>query len=519
MTYMQLFLSTPLFTESLVNSMIVGIVSVITTSLIGVPLAYLLTRYEFKTKTVMEMLSSLPLIMPPFIGTIGLTYFFGRSGTINLFLLNFFHAEPIPFLEGIGGVIFVETLHLYPLILLNCSASLANIDPALEEAAENLGASEWNRFKTVTFPLMLPGYAAGALLVFLWSLSDLGTPLVIGSSAYRLLAPQAFLRITAGDMFDPFGNLACVFMVALSLIALLAVRKYVGLRQYAVVPSGVPQSAIVKRLEGKRLIAISLPFIVLIFASLLPHIGIILSSFATVWSFSYLPQGYTLNNYYEITFRTPQFLTNTLLYCSLSAALDIVLGAAIAYMLVRKRFPGHDSLDTLATMPFAIPGVVLGIGYLSLFHNVYLPGMTIPLTRTIILVILSYAVRRLPYTIRSCHASLQQIHVSLEEASKNLGANGLQTFMRITLPLMMGGLVAGGLLAFVNAVVEISTTLLLIPSTEYGPLSFGIYDYIHTPVGYGSACALGVIAISMVAITIVVVNRVFGKRMGTLFRA
>jgi iron(III) transport system permease protein len=511
------FFANDLFVECFSNSVVVAVAAVVTTSLIGVPLSYFITRYDFPGKRVLEVLAMMPMIIPPFVGAIGLTYFFGKYGIVNLFLTETFPVESIPFLKGPLGILFVETIHLYPLIFLNCSASLAGIDPSLEESAKNLGASGFRLFRSITFPLMLPGYAAGALLVFIWSFSDLGTPLML--QYFNLLAPQAYHRITSFTILDVNGYVMCVLLAAVSLLALFLVRKYVSLRQYTIISSGIPPATLVTKLRGKKLLAVLSFCIAIVLISLTPHLGIFLASLAKVWSMTYLPETYTLDHYDEVLFRTPQFIQNTMVYCSLSAVFDVVLGAVIAYLLVRKTFIGKEVLDALAMLPFAIPGIVIGIGYLRTFYQFEIPGLGVPLTATWFILPLSYMIRRLPYTVRSCFASLQQIHVSLEEASMNLGANRFQTFLRVTLPLMWTGILAGGILAFVNAVVEISTTLFLTPSLEQASLSFGIYQYIYNPRGKGPASALGVFAILLVSISIIVVRKIMGRRMGAIFRA
>lgn len=511
------FFANKLFVECFSNSLVVAIAAVITTSLIGVPLAYFLTRYDFPGKRVLEILAMVPMIIPPFVGAIGLTYFFGKYGIVNLFLTEIFNIDSIPFLKGPMGVLFVETIHLYPLIFLNCSAALEGIDPSLEESAKNLGANGFHVFRTITFPLIMPGYAAGALLVFIWSFSDLGTPLML--QYFKLLAPQAYHRITSFSILDVNGYVMCVLLAMVSLLTLFLARKYVSLRQYTIISSGISPATLVKKLGGKKLLVV-LPFcITIVLISLTPHIGILIASVAKVWSMTYLPETFTLDHYSEVLVRTPQFIQNTLLYCSISAGLDVILGAVIAYLLVRKTFIGKEVLDALAMLPFAIPGIVIGIGYLRMFYQLKIPGLGVALTATWFILPISYMIRRLPYTVRSSFASLQQIHISLEEASMNLGANRFQTFLRVTLPLMWTGIIAGGILAFVNAVVEISTTLFLTPSLEQASLSFGIYQYIYNPKGKGPASALGVIAILLVLSSILVVRKILGRRMGNIFRA
>jgi iron(III) transport system permease protein len=271
-------------------------------------------------------------------------------------------------------------------------------------------------------------------------------------------------------------------------------------------------------LHGKTLALAWLAIVAILGVSLLPHIGILILSFSKVWSFTLLPTIYTLSNYDEILFRVPHFVLNTLLYTLLAAGLDIVLGAAIAYLLLRSRVAGKNLLDAIATMPLAIPGVVLAVGYLRVFHGWDFPGLGAPLTSTWIILVVAYTVRRLPYTVRACYAALQQVHISLEESAQNLGANRLRTFVKITLPLISGGLVAGGLIAFITSCVELSSTIMLVPRIESGPISYGIYIYMQSPLGRAAGAALGVVAIVLVSLGTYLTYRIFGGRTGSAFR-
>jgi ABC-type Fe3+ transport system, permease component len=252
--------------------------------------------------------------------------------------------------------------------------------------------------------------------------------------------------------------------------------------------------------------------------SLLPHIGIVLLSFTKIWSFTLLPSAYTLGNYNEILFRAPHFVMNTLRYMLLAAGFDIVLGAMIAFLLLRTRVPGRNLLDGIATLPLAIPGVVLGVGYLRVFHGWDFPGANGPLTSSWFILVIAYTMRRLPYTVRACYAALQQVHITLEESAQNLGANRWRTFMRITLPMISGGLIAGGLIAFVTSCVELSSTIILVPRIELGPIAYGIYLYMQSPLGRGAGAALGVVAILLVSLGTYLTHRIFGGRSGNAFR-
>ena len=506
------FFRRPLFREALWNSLWSGVLVVSFSAVLALPLAYLLARFDFRGKVLLQTAATLPLVIPPFVGAVALQLILGRSGMVNLLLMDWFDVT-IPFMEGLTGVVLVQTLHFFPFIVLNTVVSLSNIDSSLEEMAQNLGCHGFRLFYRVTLPLMLPGFIAGSLLTFIRAIDDLGTPLMLNYK--NLLAPQAYLRITTIGIDDVDGYVVCVVLVVLSLAALLAARKYLSLAEYATVQRGAP---VARQLQGGQLWLAWLAIAVILGVSLLPHIGIVLLSFTKVWSFSLLPTTYTLSNYAEILFRAPHFVVNTLVYTLLAASLDIVLGAAIAFLLLRSRVPGRNFLDAVATIPLAVPGVVLAVGYLRVFHGWDFPGVGAPLTSSWWILVVAYTMRRLPYTVRACYAALQQVHVSLEESAQNLGANRLRTFARITLPMISGGLVAGGLIAFVTSCVELASTIMLVPRIELGPISYGIYLYMQSPLGRGAGAALGVVAILLVSLGTYLTHRIFGGRLGNAFR-
>lgn len=509
------FFERALFKESFLNSLMAGLMAVFFGSLISLPLAFFTIKYDFKGRTLIQTLGVLPLVLPPYVGAVALQLILGRSGMLNLLLLKWFDTS-IPFMEGLKGVVLVQTLHYFPFIFLNASASLANVDPSLEEAAENMGAHGLRLFRRVTLPLMMPGYIAGALLVFIKVIDDLATPLILNYT--KMLAPQAYLRVTTIGIEDKAGYVICVIMVALSFISLWAAMKFLSLSEYAMIQRGGTGIPISKKIGGIKLILVWVFSIFVLGISLIPHLGIFLLSFAKVWSFSILPKAYTLNHYIEIFYRTPHFVKNTLLYCLLAACLGVLLGSLIAFLLIRGKIFGKGVLDAVAMMPLAIPGVVLATGYLRVFHGTPLPLIHQPLTSLWIILVIAYTARRLPYTLRSCYAAIQQIHISLEEAALNLGANRRKTFFKITFPMMAGGLIAGGLLAFITSSVELSSTIMLVPRMEYGPLSYGIYIYMQSAVGRGPGAALGVVAILLVAIGTYLVNKVFAGGSGTAFK-
>ncbi len=501
------FFGQSLLRESFVNSLTVALASVFFASVIAIPLAYLTVRFEFRGALLIQTLGVLPLIMPPFVGAVALQLIFGRSGSVNL-LLNEYLGFSIPIMDGLVGVTFVESIHYFPFILLNLVAAMRNIDGAMEESAMNLGARGWRLFWRIIFPLSLPGYLAGAALVFVKVFDDLGTPLVMGVT--NMLAPQAYLRITSVGIEDPLGYVISVIMIALSILALWMAARVMKGKDYSTLQKG-GNSLQRRHLRGWESMLAHAWIVLVLLVTLAPHIGILLMSFSRVWSFSVLPDSYTLAHYGTVFTDSRLMIYNTLKYCLLAAGLDIVLGTAIAYLIYRTRLPARQWLDYLASIALAIPGLVLAIGYLRMFKGVNVPFTDTPMVTTWVLIMIAYAVRRLPYALRSCMAALQQVHISLEEAANSLGAGKISTVRRVMVPLMMGGILAGFVTSFITAAVELSATILLTSSQSQAPMSYGIYLYMQSIAGRGPGAALGVIAVVVVALGTYLSHRVIDK--------
>ncbi|MBI3503591.1 MAG: iron ABC transporter permease [Proteobacteria bacterium] len=490
------FFRTSIMIESAWNSIYVAVMTVAFATLLAIPLAYITVRFRFRGAALIQTLGIIPLVMPPFVGAVAMQLVFGRNGSINLVLMDWFGMR-LPFMEGLNGVIFVEGLHYFPFILLNLSVALANIDSAMEESAQNLGASGWRLFSRIVFPLAMPGYIAGAALVFAKVFDDLATPLLLNVT--NMLAPQAYLRVTSVGIADPMGYVISTILVVLSVVAvwlsLLALRD----RDFATQQRG--GGGLAKRDLGPRESAAAYAFIAFVLLlALSPHIGILLLSLGTVWSFSVLPDAYTFAHYATVFREAGGFMSNTVLYCGIAALVDVVLGTMIAYLAMRTNLPGRNLLDRVAMAAVAVPGLVLGIGILRTYYPVELPFGGGSLATFWLMLAIAYAVRRLPYALRSCTAALQQLHHSLEEAAENLGAGKSTTLARIVVPLMAGGILAGFVTSFATAAVELSATLLLVTRDATAPLSYGIYVYMQSPAGRGPGAALGVIAVAVVAV-------------------
>ena len=452
------FFRNDLFMRSFGNSVYVSAMSVVVASLLALPLAYLTTRFEFRGAVLIQSLGIIPLIMPPFIGAVAMQLLFGRNGTVNLLLRDHFGFS-IPFMEGLNGVIFVQSIHYFPFILINLSASLKNIDRAMEESAQNLGCHGFRLFRRIVFPLAMPGYVAGASLVFIKVFDDLGTPLLLNVN--DMLAPQAYLRISSIGIADPMGYVISVVLIACSLLALWVSALAMRGKDYATVQRGGGGLA-KRRLKPLELVAAYGIVLLILVLVLAPHIGLGLLSFATIWSFSPLPDAFTLKHYHTVFTESGQYITNTLLYASLAALLDVAIGTAIAYLVLRTKLPGRQWLDYVAMAALAVPGVVLGIGYLRSFYGVPMPFSGQPLSNFWLILVFALAIRRLPYALRACTAALQQVSSSLEEAAENLGATKLRTVGRIVVPLMSGGILAGFVTSFATAAVELSATIMLV---------------------------------------------------------
>jgi iron(III) transport system permease protein len=490
------FARNEMFLRSFANSLYVSGMSVVWATIFALPLAYFTTRFEFRGAAIIQTLGVIPLIMPPFAGAIAMQLFFGRNGSVNLLLGDWFGIN-IPFMEGLNGVIFVQSVHYFPFILINLTASLRNIDRAMEEAAQNLGCSGSRLFRRIVFPLAMPGYVAGASLVFIKVFDDLATPLLL--NVKDMLAPQAYLRITSIGLKDPMGYVISVVLIIFSVLSLFIATSATRNRDYATVQRG--GGGLTKRPIGGLDLIMAWGTIGLILTLVLaPHFGLLLLSFSTVWSFSVLPDAYTTAHYTRVVTEAGQYIWNTLLYATMAGLIGITIGTAISYLVLRTKVPGRHWLDYLASAALAVPGVVLGIGYLRAYYGVSLPSGQSVASLWIIIVI-ALAVRRLPYALRACMAAMQQISVSLEEAAENLGANKASTIRKIVVPLMTGGILAGFVTSFATAAVELSATMMLVQNTSDAPLAYGLYVFMQSPAGRGAGAALGIVAVLIVGIS------------------
>ncbi len=522
LTYFKLMFTDDFQRICILNSLKIAVVTTIMTTLISLPLAYFLVRHSFPGRGLLQGMILVPMIMPPFVGAIGMKKFFdGFGSSANVLLRSLGVLGPQDAVDWFGGgfwgVVILEMLHLYPIMYLNVAAALANVDPNLEEAAENLGATKFRLFRTVTFPLMVPGYFAGAIIVFIWAFTDLGTPLIFNYD--RVVAVQIFRRVKDINV-NPMGYALVVLIIVLTLFFFYLSKKVIGTRRYEMMARGHTGSREAK--ASPLLTTIIYIFCVsVIIIALLPHISVVLTSLTTdsgTWYMSVLPSDYTLAHYRGVVTHddTISSIRNSFLYSVGSTIITVILGIMIAYVLTRKRIPGKNLLDTISMLPLALPGIVLAFGYVGSYAGTILDPRRNPTA----LLILSYAVRRLPYMVRAAVAGFQQTSVTLEEASQNLGASPQRTLRKITLPLVIANLVAGGILVFSFSMLEVSSSLILAMKGQYNPITKTIYDLLQRlQDGPFIASAMGVLGMVLLSVSLVVSGRFLGKRMGELFRA
>jgi iron(III) transport system permease protein len=506
------FFTDSFYLRSLWNSLVLGVAAVVTTSVLGIAVAFLIVRYEFPYRNLFSYLTMLPMILPPLVGVLGFVFILGRAGTVNILLMDWFGLQtPVNFMYGMQGVLLVETVHLFPLMTLSVLDALSKVDPSLEEAAQGLGAKGWRRFRDITLPLTTPGYISGALLIFIFTFADFITPLVVG--VQDLLAPQAYLNIVqfVDRRIFRMGIVISALLVVLAIVFVLAARQYVAIKDY----SSLAYSKVERRRLGPVARWLAVGFLsLLMFVSSIPQVGVLLAAVGRGWSLTPFPIHYTLEFFEQVSIETPKFIVNSLLFSGLAVILCLVIGVPMAWIMGRTRAPGRGAMDALTTLMLAIPGTAIGIAYIRAF-NFPLPVIDVALTSMWIILPLVLAVRRLPYTVRGSYSSLLLVHRSMEEAAQNVGASGLRTFRDITAPLVWKGILVGGMFSFLTSIQEASATIFLTLG-GWEMIPFGIFTF-YIAGSQSQAAALGVILIVVCALSLFVVNRIAGTRVGGLF--
>ena len=520
--FLAALLANPLYLAGLKNSFLLAVTTTALALLVALPLAFVFDRYRYPGKGLLASLVLIPMILPPFVGAIGIKQIFGQYGALNALLIAV-GARPSGWtfdwfaVSQFWGVTLVEALSLYPIIYLNAVAALANIDPAMEEAAENLGCTGLRRFWRITLPLMKPGLFAGGTIVFIWTFTELGVPLIFDYA--RVTPVQIFQGLKdIGD--NPFPY-ALVFIMLASTVLIYSLGKGLfGRDSYAMMAKATSTGG-AKTLPRLRAWFCTALFAGVTLVAILPHLGVVLVAFSSSWHGTVLPHHLTLGNFrlalgHDLTVPA---IANSLKYASCSTIIDLVLGIAIAYVVVRTRLAGRQVLDFLAMLPLAVPGLVIAFGFLAMSQDGRLFAFLNPVDNPTVLLIIAYSVRRLPYVVRSAVAGFQQTSETLEEAAQNLGCPPLKASIRVTLPLITANLIAGGLLAFSFAMLEVSDSLILAQKQASYPITkaiFGLFQLLGD--GRFLASALGVWAMVFLGVTIAGMSLLLGKKLGAIFR-
>ncbi len=521
-SYVGALLSDRTYLLALQNSFLLACAATTLAMLIAVPLAWMSDRFIFPGKSLLASLILIPMILPPFVGAIGIKQIFGQYGALNSLLIAI-GARP----EGwtfdwfaahqFWGVAVVEALSLYPIIYLNVVAALANIDPAMEEAAQNLGCTGFRRFRRITLPLIRPGLFAGGTIVFIWTFTELGTPLVFDYARVTSVQIYYGLKNISGDP-SPFALVA--IMLASSVLLYAVGKGLFGSAGHAMMAKATSSGG-PKKIPAARAWLCTAAFGGVTFLAILPHLGVTLVAFSREWYGTVVPHDYTLENFelalgHELTVSA---IGNSLKFASISSVVDVILGIAIAYVIVRSKIKGRAVLDFLSMMPLAVPGLVLAFGYLAMSQEGKFFSFINPVRDPTVLLIIAYSIRRLPYVVRSAAAGFQQTSETLEEAAQNLGSPPLRALRKITLPLIAANLIAGGLLAFAFAMLEVSDSLVLAQKQAFYPITKAIMELFQL-LGDGKfmASALGVWAMAFLGVTIVGLSLLLGKKLGAIFR-
>ncbi len=529
--WFQLVLEDPLYRDGMINGLLIAAAVTFLSLIISLPLALIADVYEFRGRMLLVAAAQVPLILPPFVGAIGAKGLLSRNGGINALLASWGVIEPAQPIDWLANpfvtCVLLESLYLYPIILLNLLAAMANIDPSLREAAKDLGAGPLRRFRTVLLPLVRPGTFAGCALVFIWSFTELGTPLMLGLR--NLTAVQVFDALqTTRPEGDAYALV--VLMMLISVGVYFVSRVLFGGGSEAAMARGTTSGSPI-RLSGFRAGLAGAPFVVVFLVAVIPHAGVVFTSFSKSGLLEANLDWFSPEHYVELVRNMTAAgnspaanmaawsIVNSALYSSLATSLAVVLGFTIAYLVVRRVSPLTRVLDALAMLPLAVPGLVMAFGYFAITQRGPLAFLN-PLEQdpTLILAI-AYAVRRLPFLVRACSAGMQQLHVAMEEAAADLGAGMLRTFGRIVVPLLMASLLAGTLLVFSRSMLEVSDSLLLAFDPSTYPMTKAIWALASVPQdGVQLASALGVVGMLLLAATFGLGTLLLGRRLGMLFR-
>lgn len=475
------FSSTSYYTVTLVNSLKVTVCTTILTLIIGAPLAYFFTMYRIKGQGVLRILIILSSMSAPFIGAYSWILLLGRSGTVTTWLKNLMGIENLD-IYGFSGILLVLTLQLYPLVFLYVSGALKNVDNSLLEASHSMNCTGVKRFFRVILPLIMPTLLASSLLVFMRALADFGTPMLIGEGyrTFPVLIYTEFMSEVGGDE----GFAAAISVIAVLITAFVfAAQKFLSGRFSFTMSSLHPVEP--KQAKGLSGVLMHIFAYTVVGLSIIPQCYVIYTSFLQTSGLIFA-EGYWLGSYQSAFSKLGSSIQNTFIIAGSALVIIVLVAVLIAYLAVRRKNAISGSIDMISMLAYIIPGSVLGIAMLTCFNR-----QPLAISGGFAIMIIALVVRRLPYTIRSSTAILQQIPITIEEASISLGSSKLKTFFQITMPMMANGIISGAILSWITMITELSTSIILYTGRTR-TLTVSIYTEVIRG-NYGVAAALSTI--------------------------
>jgi iron(III) transport system permease protein len=490
------FAASPADREALWTSLVISVASVFASLAIGVPLAFLLGRFEFPGRRLLRAVATLPAALPPLVGVIAFLFLYGESGLVTRAVQRALGMAEAPWrLKGIGAIVFVHAYTMYVYVFLFVSAGLERFDATLDEAASGLGANTWQRLRRVTLPLLMPAVAGSALLVFMNALGSFSAPYVFGGGL-RVLSTQILASKTNGAMGLAYVETT---VLALSAVAGLVLFRWLDRkRRYTLASKGGRSRRMISSRRVQILTTVASAIIVI--ALVLPHLMVILVSFARdgAWTTQVLPPEYTLENYRRLFTESELWkpITNSVSMALIATAANLVVCFIAAYLIVLRRFGARGLLELLIALPWAIPATAIALGLAATFNRNDLLTARVLLVGTFWILPLAYFIRDIPLVASAVESSLRQMDASLEDAARGLGASWLMTMRRVVLPAARPGLIAGGLLAAVTAVGEFVASVVLYTHSNR-PISMEILAQLRA-LAFGTAAAYSVLLIFLV---------------------
>lgn len=495
MKYFVEFFTKPYYTSTIANSFKVSIAATVVSLVVGVSMGYLYAVYEIKLAKTVRMCVILATMSAPFVGAYAWILLMGRNGAITVFLQSLFPNVEIPSIYGFGGILLVFTTQLFPLVFLYITGAMSKMDNSLMEASVSMGVTGLKRFFKVIVPLIMPSILASGLLVFIRALSDFGTPLLLGEG-YRTF-PVTLYNEFVGEVSQNKGFASAIGIVAIVITCVIYIIQNIATAKTSFAMSAlnpVPK----KKPKGIGGVLVHLYIYIVTGISILPQVYVAYCSFRNTSGQLYV-DGYSFQSYHEMFGKLGSSVVNTIKIPVISLAFILVFAVLIAYISVRRRNPLTGAVDMISMIPYIIPGTVVGIAMVSSFNR---PPLI--LTATTAIMIISLVIRRLPYTIRSSVATLQQIPLSIEEAAISLGSSKLKTFIRITVPMMSSGIIAGAILSWVTLVTELSTAIFLYTARTQ-TLTVAIYTQIVRG-HYGVASAMATLLTGITIVSMIIFN-------------